>query len=75
AVDAGGGVWVALGSGGAVARFAPTGELVDTIELPGTFVSSLTFTGADLYLTTNSGLFTTVVDTTGAAVPPAGVPH
>ncbi|MGW4742877.1 SMP-30/gluconolactonase/LRE family protein [Nocardia xishanensis] len=75
AVDADGGVWVALGSGGAVARFAPTGELVDTIELPGTFVSSLTFSGADLYITTNSGLFTTIVDTTGAAVPPAGVPH
>ncbi|WP_435592558.1 SMP-30/gluconolactonase/LRE family protein [Nocardia sp. bgisy118] len=75
AVDADGGVWVALGSGGAIARFAPTGQLLDTIELPGTFVSSLAFSGTVLYITTNSGLFTTVVDTTGSAVPPARIPH
>jgi sugar lactone lactonase YvrE len=45
AVDAEGGVWVALGEGGAVARFGPDGSLDELIELPAGFVSSLSFGG------------------------------
>ena len=55
AVDAEGGVWVALGSGGAVGRFSPGGELEEVVDVPATFVSSLCFGGADgrdLYVTT-----------------------
>ena len=55
AVDVDGGVWVALGSGGAIGRFSPGGELEDVVEVPATFVSSLCFggpDGRDLYVTT-----------------------
>jgi gluconolactonase len=43
AVDAAGGVWVALGAGGAVARFHPSGEIDRVVPVPSTFVSSLCF--------------------------------
>lgn len=42
------GVWIALGEGGGVARFHPDGRLDEQIALPATFVSSLSFGGADL---------------------------
>ena len=45
AVDAEGGVWVALGSGGAIARYSPQGELEDTLDVPAGFVTSLCFGG------------------------------
>jgi sugar lactone lactonase YvrE len=48
AVDEEGGVWVALGEGAAVARFHPDGALDEVIELPATFVSSLSFGGEDM---------------------------
>jgi sugar lactone lactonase YvrE len=48
AVDAQGGVWVALGEGGGVARFLPDGCLDELISLPAGFVSSLSFGGPDL---------------------------
>ena len=48
AVDAEGGVWVALGEGGGVARFHPDGRLHQLVELPASFVSSLSFGGADM---------------------------
>lgn len=48
AVDAEGGVWVALGEGGAIARFHPDGELDELLDLPSSFVSSLCFGGADM---------------------------
>ena len=48
AVDAEGAVWVALGEGGAVARFLPDGIRDEVIEMPATFVSSLSFGGADM---------------------------
>jgi len=48
AVDVEGGVWVALGEGGGVARFGPDGELSEIVELPAGFVSSLSFGGADM---------------------------
>jgi gluconolactonase len=48
AVDAEGGVWVALGEGGGVARFEPGGRLDEVIAMPAAFVSSLSFGGPDL---------------------------
>src|SRR2546421_9710526 len=55
AVDETGGLWVALGGGGAIARFSPRGELVSILDVPSPFVTSLCFGGADrrdLYVTT-----------------------
>ena len=48
AVDAEGGVWVATGEGGALARFAPDGALDRTVDVPASFVTSLCFGGDDL---------------------------
>ena len=48
AVDAEGGVWVALGEGAAVARFDADGGLDDITDLPASFVSSLCFGGPDM---------------------------
>jgi gluconolactonase len=48
AVDREGGVWVALGESGAVARFSPDGELDELIPLPARFISSLSFGGEDM---------------------------
>ena len=48
AVDRDGGVWVALGEGGGIARFHTDGALDGVVELPATFVSSLSFGGADM---------------------------
>jgi sugar lactone lactonase YvrE len=47
AVDAEGGVWVALGDAGAVARFDRDGELDELVEMPAAFVSSISFNGPD----------------------------
>jgi len=52
ALDRERGVWVALGSAGAIARFSPTGQLERTLDLPGRFVSSLAFGPDALYVTT-----------------------
>ena len=85
AVDAEGGVWVALGDGGAVARFAPDGTLERTIDVPATFVTSLCFgvrDPHDLFVVTtdNTGdatrgatVFRTRSDVPGLVVPPARV--
>jgi sugar lactone lactonase YvrE len=48
ALDQAGGVWVALGEGGGVARFHPDGSLDSVVELPATFISSISFGGADM---------------------------
>jgi sugar lactone lactonase YvrE len=48
AVDCEGGVWIALGEGGGVARFLADGRLDELISLPASFVSSLSFGGPDL---------------------------
>jgi len=48
AVDVEGGVWIALGEGGGVARFHPDGRLHEIVELPASFVSSLSFGGPDM---------------------------
>jgi sugar lactone lactonase YvrE len=55
AVDAEGGIWVALWGGGAVQRHLPDGSLGARIELPATNVTSCSFGDADLatlYVTT-----------------------
>jgi sugar lactone lactonase YvrE len=55
AVDAEGGVWVALWGGGAVHRYSPEGTLEERLDLPVTNVTSCCFGGRDLatlYVTT-----------------------
>jgi gluconolactonase len=48
ALDCEGGVWVALGEGGGIARFDASGQLDEVLSLPASFVSSLCFGGADM---------------------------
>ncbi|HEY4895587.1 MAG TPA: SMP-30/gluconolactonase/LRE family protein [Solirubrobacteraceae bacterium] len=48
AVDCEGGVWVALGDAGAVARFHADGRLDEVIDIPAGFVSSVSFGGPDM---------------------------
>jgi sugar lactone lactonase YvrE len=76
-VDDEGGVWVALGAGGGVARFAPDGEVDRVVEVPGAdFVSSVCFGGPvldDLYVTTRTAVLRGRVDASGLPVPPARV--
>jgi sugar lactone lactonase YvrE len=48
ALDAEGGAWVALGEAGAIARFDADGGLQGVQRLPATFVSSISFGGADM---------------------------
>ena len=48
AVDAEGGVWVALGEGAGVARFDASGELSEILDVPAGFVSSVSFGGPDM---------------------------
>jgi sugar lactone lactonase YvrE len=76
AVDEEGGVWVATGSGGGVARFSPEGELDDVLDVPAEFVSSVCFGGADardLYVTTTGTLFRARAEVAGLPVPRATV--
>jgi len=48
AVDSEGFVWVALGEGGGIARVAPRGDVSEIIDLPASFVSSVSFGGTDM---------------------------
>jgi sugar lactone lactonase YvrE len=76
AVDERGGVWVATGSGGGIARFSPAGALEEVIDVPADFVSSLCFGGADgrdLYATTIGALYRSRVEVPGLALPRATV--
>jgi sugar lactone lactonase YvrE len=55
AVDDEGGVWVALGDSGGIARFRPDGDLDGIADVPAGFVTSVSFGGPDLrdlYVTT-----------------------
>jgi sugar lactone lactonase YvrE len=57
AVDADGGVWVALAGSGAVRRYGPSGTLEEHVMLPTRFPTSCAFGGTtfrDLYVTTGS---------------------
>jgi gluconolactonase len=47
AVDAEGCVWLALGEGAGVARLSAGGELLEIVEVPAQFVSSISFGGPD----------------------------
>jgi D-xylonolactonase len=58
AVDTQGGVWVATGEAGNVLRFRADGSLDRQLDVPGPFVSSLCFGGADMrdvFITTGDG--------------------
>ena len=58
AVDVEGGVWVATGQAGSLARFPPDGGLARKLDVPASFVSSLCFGGddmRDLFVTTGDG--------------------
>jgi sugar lactone lactonase YvrE len=55
AMDADGGIWVALFDGGRVHRYTPDGRLDTVVELPVTNVTACAFGGPDLrdlYITT-----------------------
>jgi sugar lactone lactonase YvrE len=76
AVDEKGGVWMAMGEAGAIARFEPDGSLDRTVDVPADFVSSLCFGGDDLrdvYVTTMGGLLHGRSDVPGLPVPPATI--
>lgn len=83
AVDAEGGVWVAVYDGGCVLRYGPDGELADRLPVPALAVTSLCFGGGDLrdlYVVTADNtdaperagtIFRTRVDVAGLPVHPA----
>ena len=74
AVDAEGGVWIALGEGKGVARFDPDGEVDRIVDVPADFVSSLCFGGPDLremFVTIAGGLLRTSSDVAGRPRPAA----
>jgi D-xylonolactonase len=48
AVDAEGCVWIGLYMGGAVRRYSPDGELLETVEFPVSAVTKIAFGGPDL---------------------------
>jgi sugar lactone lactonase YvrE len=76
AVDEAGGVWVALGSARAIARFHPGGAFDRAIEVPAEFVASLCFGGADrrdAYVATAGALYHTRVEIPGLVAPLARV--
>ena len=73
AVDEEGGVWVAMGEAGAIARFEPDGSLDRTFDVPADFVSSLCFGGDDMrdvYVTTVGALLRGRSDVPGLPAPP-----
>jgi sugar lactone lactonase YvrE len=58
AVDAEGGVWVALWGGSEIRRYAPDGRLTSGVDVPAANVTSCAFGGPDLrtlYITTAAG--------------------
>jgi sugar lactone lactonase YvrE len=85
ALDERGGIWVALGQGGGIARFEPDGTLDHVLDVPASFVSSCCFGGPDmrdLYITTADNtddparggtLFRTRVEVAGLPVPMASI--
>jgi sugar lactone lactonase YvrE len=73
AVDVEGGVWIALGDGGGVARFTPGGELDAVVDAPADFVSSLSFSGTDVLITTIGTLFRGRSEVAGVPVAPAAI--
>jgi sugar lactone lactonase YvrE len=69
AVDAEGGLWVALGQGGGIGRYEPDGALAEVVDVPAQFVASVEFggpDGRDLYVATIGSLLRTRTDVAGA---------
>jgi sugar lactone lactonase YvrE len=73
AVDVEGGVWVALGDAGGVARFTAGGELDTVVDVPADFVSSLAFSGTDVLVTTVGTLFHARSEIAGMPVAAAAI--
>jgi len=77
AVDEEGGVWVATGEGGRIARFQADGRPDRALDVPASFVSSLCFGGSDmrdLYVTTGDGkLLRGRADVPGLPLRPAAI--
>jgi len=73
AVDVEGGVWVALGDAGAVARFDAGGALDAVVDAPADFVSSLSFRGTDVVITTVGALFRARSEVAGVPVAEAAI--
>jgi sugar lactone lactonase YvrE len=65
-VDAEGGIWLALHSGGAVRRYRPDGALADEIEVPVSSPTACTFGGP--------GLRTLYITTSALGLPPGREP-
>ena len=80
AVDADGGVWVAVWGGGVIQRYDARGTLIGVVRLPAAYVTSCAFGGRDLdqlYITTAAGpgrdagaLFTCPAGVAGLAAHP-----
>ena len=73
AVDAQGGVWVALGPAGQVARLGADGSLDALLDVPADFVASVAFDGDDLLVATAGALLRTPVGVAGRPVAAATV--
>jgi sugar lactone lactonase YvrE len=85
ALDADGCLWIASGHGGTLLRVSPAGELVEELDVPARFVSSLCFAGPDLTTLvvttadnlvapeTGGSLLRAVAPVAGSAVPLAAV--
>lgn len=74
AVDAEGGIWVALGPGAGIGRLDAGGALIEIVEIPGAFVSSVCFAGPDLrdlLITTADRVLRMPAPVAGLPVPPA----
>ncbi len=74
AVDAQGGVWVALGPGAGIGHLDASGALVEIVEIPAAFVSSVSFAGddlCDLLVTTAGSVLRGRSPVPGLPVPPA----
>jgi hypothetical protein len=61
------------GDGGGVARFTPGGELDAVVDVPADFVSSLSFSGTDVLITTIGTLFRGRSEVAGVPVTPATI--
>ena len=62
-----------LGDGGGVARFTPDGELDVVVDVPADFVTSLSFSGTNVLITTFGAVFRGRSEVAGLPVTPAAV--
>ncbi len=71
-IDAEDHLWVALWGAGAVHRYSPAGELVESIGLPAPHTSSVTFAGADLRTLVVTTAYDQLTDEQRAEFPESG---